>query len=125
MTTTAGNQHQLLRGHANAQRDAGFTLMEMLLVVTILGILGSVLVLSLTGMSTDAADVGCQADRHNVQVAAEAYFAQTGVKQIPATGFGHDRFEQTLVDGGFLRSGSSFHDLDTNGIVTPQGSSPC
>lgn len=105
--------------------DAGYTLIELLIVVLILGILGSVVVLSLGGLSTEAADTGCQADRRQLHVAAEAYFAQTGADQIPATGSDHDRFERSLVDGGFLRSPSTLHDVDTDGDVTPQENSSC
>lgn len=125
MTTTPSHRHPRQTSHSIAQRDGGYTLMELLLVVSILGILGTVVVLSVSGIRTEAAETGCQADRHQLSVAAEAYFAQTGAKQIVAAGVGHNRFEQTLVDADFLRAPSSFHDLDTNGVVTPQGNSSC
>jgi prepilin-type N-terminal cleavage/methylation domain-containing protein len=111
--------------HDRSARDAGFTLIEMLIVILIMGVLGAVAAVSVVGITTEAAGTGCQADRHQLHVAAEAYVAQTGADQIPSTGTGNDRVEQTLVDGGFLRSSSTYHDIDANGIVTPQENSPC
>jgi prepilin-type N-terminal cleavage/methylation domain-containing protein len=105
--------------------DQGYTLIEMLMVVVILGVLGSVVAISLHGMSTEAAGTGCKADDHQLSVAAESFFAQTGADQIPETGAGHDRFEATLVAEGFLRAPSTFHDLDANGVVTPEEHSSC
>jgi hypothetical protein len=81
--------------------------------------------LSLHGLTSEAAETGCQADRRLMHVAAEAYFAQTGADQIPATGIGHDRFEITLVESGLLRAASTYHDLDTDGALIAQGNTSC
>ena len=105
--------------------DCGYTLIEMLMVVVILGILTAAVGLSVSGLSAQAADTGCLTDRRHVHVAAEAYFAQRGVDLIPATGSGHDRYERTLVDGGFLHGVSVQHDLDATGAVTAEGNSSC
>ena len=105
--------------------DAGYTLIELILVVSILGILGAMAVLAVSGLSTEAAETGCLADANQLSIAAEAYVAQTGADQIPETGVDHDRFERTLVNDGFLRSPSAMHDLDADGRVTPQDGSSC
>ena len=115
------NHHQAHKG----VEDAGFTLTELLIVLVILGVLGTVVVMALGGMSTNAADVGCKADRHVVHTAAESFFAQTGADTIAATGTDHDRYEQTLVDGEFLGSTSAMHDVDPDGVVTAQVGSSC
>lgn len=112
-------------GHNPSAPDAGLTLIEMIIVIAILGVLGTVVAVSVVGITTEAAGTGCQADQHQLHVAAEAYIAQTGAGEIPSTGVGNDRIEQTLVDGGFLRSPSTYHDIDADGIVTPQENSPC
>lgn len=101
-------------------RGDGYTLVELLLVVAILGVLTTVAVIAVTGMTTEAADTGCAADRYQLHVAAEAYFAQTGADAIAATGADHDRHERTLVDAGFLRTTSSYHDLTAAGDLTPE-----
>ncbi len=109
----------------SAGSDSGYTLIEMIIVVLILGILSSAAVMVLTGISTEASATGCQADSHQLQTAAEAYFAQRAADEIPATGPDADRFERTLAEGGFLRSPSTYHDLDADGLVTAQQNSPC
>jgi prepilin-type N-terminal cleavage/methylation domain-containing protein len=112
-------------GQTDTVRDCGYTLMELLLVVVILGVLTSVVALAVTGMSTEAAATGCLADSHLMHVAAEAFFAQTGNDTIPATGTDNNRYETTLVDGGFLRAPSSYHDLTPTGTITIEEGSSC
>ena len=125
MTNLAESRHEHLVGHHRSVRDAGFTLIEMIILIAILGVLGAVTAALFGGITSEAAGTGCEADRQLLQVAAEAYIAQTRADQIPATGGGSDRFEQTLVVGGFLRSPSTYHDIDADGIVTAQENSPC
>ena len=113
MTTRASDE-------LSTPSDRGYTLVELLLVVVILGVLGSVVWLGVTGMTTEAADTGCRADRYQLHVSAEAFFAQTGRDQIPATGSDHDRYERTLVADGFLTRISTYHDLTADGALTQE-----
>lgn len=106
-------------------RDGGYTLIELILVVLILGILTSVVVMSVSGVRTEAAESGCDADRRQLHMATEAYFAQFGGDVIAETGLTNDRYELTLVDVGVLRAASDYYDLDADGIVAPQEDSPC
>lgn len=107
------------------QCDAGWTLIEIILVVLIVGILATAAVFAVGGLSAEAADSGCSVDDRSLAIAAGAYFAQTGRSSIPPTGTDHDRHERTLVDGGFLRDVSTYHDLDATGAATPEGNTPC
>ena len=116
------------RATSNSVTDGGYTLIELLVVVLILGVLLGGAILAVGGMSTEAADTGCDTDRRHLHVAVGAFQAQTGndtIAPTPATGTDADRFERTLVEGGFLRSVSEFHDVDAAGTVTPQEHSPC
>lgn len=101
-------------------RDQGYTLIELLCVILLLGVLGSIAVLTLTGVTSEAADTGCRADRRQLHVATEAFFAQTSHDLIPPTGADHDRYERTLVTQGLLDRTSTHHDLTAEGAVTQE-----
>ena len=59
------------------QRDEGFTLIELLIVIVILGILAAVVVFAVGGITDRGNDSACAADRKTLEVAVEAYYAQT------------------------------------------------
>ncbi len=44
---------------------------------------------------------------------------------VPATGVGPDRYEQTLVEAGFIRAASKLIDLADDGSLNPAANSPC
>lgn len=113
---------------SRAATDGGYTLVELLMVVLILGVLLGAAILAVGGVTTEAADTGCDADRRLLHVAVGAYEAQTGndtIAPTPAASTDPDRFERTLVEGGFLRWVSEFHSVDARGTVTPQEGTSC
>jgi len=105
--------------------DHGYTVLELIVVVLLIGLLTSVVIAAVGGMRADAADSSCDADRRSLAVAVEAYHAEHGTGPIPTTGSDHDRFERTLVAAGLLRGASAAHDLDADGVIQPEGNSPC
>lgn len=107
------------------QRDRGATLTELLVVIVILGLLIAALSIAVTGMKSQAAEVGCAADRRHLHTAIESYFAQRETRTIPATGLDHDRYERTLVDAGVLRQASEFYDLGATGVMTMEATATC
>lgn len=110
----------------NEQRpDRGFTLIEALLVILVLGLLAAVVTAAARGITVDAEKSSCMSDKYLVQVAAEAYFAQRGTDTIPSTAKSADGVEQTLVSEGFLREVSSLHDVSPTGTVTPTAKTAC
>jgi prepilin-type N-terminal cleavage/methylation domain-containing protein len=114
--------------------DKGFTLVELLIVIVILGILATVTVFAVRGITTQGQDSACAADQKVLEVAAEAYFAQEGGTTIPnataaeiAAGAAQTPAvtitatpEGKLVALGLMRSESPLFNLNTNGGVTPE-----
>lgn len=80
------------------KRDKGFTLVELLIVIVILGILATVTVFAVRGITDQGQDSACAADEKTLQVAAEAYMAQNGV--YPAN-------TAAMVSEGLLRDVSA------------------
>ena len=58
----------------NAKAGAGFTLVELLVVITIIGILASIVLVSLSNARTKARDVAIQSSLREVRNAAELYY---------------------------------------------------
>lgn len=90
--------------------EAGFTLIEMLIVVIILGILAAVVVFGVSTFRKDSATQACTTDVKTVGTAAEAYKAKTGA--YPAGATDADRIG-VLVTGQYLKSAPS----TTNGYT--------
>lgn len=80
------------------QQDKGFTLVELLIVIVILGILATVTVFAVRGITDQGKTSACEADLKTIQVAAEAYMAQEGT--YPAS-------LAAMESEGFLRDASS------------------
>ena len=56
--------------------EAGFTLVELLIVVAILGILAGVVVFSVAGVQDDSQKSACKAEASTVWTAEEAYYVK-------------------------------------------------
>lgn len=106
-------------------QDTGFTLIEVLLVVMILGLLAAVVVFSVRGTTDRGQSAGCSTDARVLSVAAEAFFAESRLSTIPPTGGGPEQYEATLADRGFLRATSGYYDLIADGSLATTSGSPC
>jgi general secretion pathway protein G len=58
--------------------EKGFTLVELLVVIVILGILAAVVVFAVSGSTDDAKSSACKSDASSAISAIEAYKAKTG-----------------------------------------------
>ena len=56
----------------------GFTLVELLIVITVLGVLAAIVVFAIGGLTAKSAVAACNADATTVDTAVQAYEAQTG-----------------------------------------------
>jgi general secretion pathway protein G len=68
----------LNRLQAKKNNDEGFTLVEMLIVIVVLGILAGITVFGVSTFRADATTSACNASLKTVQVAADAFNAKTG-----------------------------------------------
>ena len=67
----------------DAKKDKGFTLVELLIVIVILGILATVTVFAVRGITNNGKESACAADKKVLETAAESYQAQLG--EYPAS----------------------------------------
>jgi len=63
------------RIQAARESESGFTLVELLIVIVILGVLAGIVVFSVQGITGRGAKAACLSDVASVQVASEAYYA--------------------------------------------------
>lgn len=80
-----------------ARREAGFTLVELLIVIVILGVLAAIVVIAVSGITSRGETEACRTAKRALEAAEEAAFAQKG----------EYLYEDQLVTEGFLREESS------------------
>ena len=106
--------------------DAGFSLVELLVVLVILGILATVVVFAVRGHRRRRRIGGVRIGTAGGRVARSSRGSRrTRASPCQPTGVGPDRFEQTLVEAGMIRSTSTFLDLSDDGSLIPAAGSPC
>jgi general secretion pathway protein G len=99
------------------KKDKGFTLVELLIVIVILGILATVTVFAVRGITDDGQASACAATEKTYEVAVEAYYAKFGADVDPS---GAD-----LETAGLVRSYDSTNFTVTAGAITPTAGGPC
>ncbi len=113
------------------KQDKGFTLVELLIVIVILGILATVTVFAVRGITDQGQTSACSADQKTLETAAETWFAQYGGTALPGTITATKSTppvaipagtsaEGALVLAGFLVDPSSNYLMNADGSLTVQ-----
>ena len=95
------------------QADDGFTLVELLIVIVVLGILAGIVVFGVANFKTQADTAACKANVKTVQVAIDAYKANLATNANPTM--------TQLVDGNYIKSAPAGVTI-TDGVA---GSNAC
>jgi prepilin-type N-terminal cleavage/methylation domain-containing protein len=101
------------------KKDHGFTLVELLVVVVIMGVLSTVSVFAVRGISDRGQQSACDSDKRVLEVAVETWFADESLATSGTLS------EQGLVDAELLRSLSPLYDVGSDGSVTATVDGAC
>ena len=96
--------------------ESGFTLLELLIVMIVLGILGGITSLAVVDMRGDATDARCRSDVRNLQVANAAYKARTGTDAANL---------QALIDNDYLDEAPESGVTIADGVTSPATQDGC
>ena len=88
--------------------EKGFTLVELLIVIVILGILAGIVVFAVGNLTSNAKSNACSTEKSTVITADEAYKAQNG-SYTDTTG---------LVSAGLLKTTPASYQISSAGTVT-------
>ena len=99
-------RHALIIGRDKNMVERGFTLVELLIVIVILGILAGIVVFAVGNLTSNAKTNACATEKSTISTALEAYKANTGAYPTAADAGGgaHGAWTCSTVSRGAGRS---------------------
>jgi general secretion pathway protein G len=113
---------------AGTADERGFTLVEMLIVIVLLGVLAGIVVFAVGNATSNAKATGCNAEKRTINEALESYKANTGVYPTAAAAGGGSHTAMDLLSGNaattpafgtLLKSVPALYAIDDSGNVSP------
>ena len=104
----------------NKNQDKGFTLVELLIVIVILGILATVTVFAVSGITDRGQQNACAVEKRALETATEAYFVENS-QTFPTT-------LAQLETGGFIKDpvrAGVWSNPDASGNITAVSGGDC
>jgi len=89
--------------------ERGFTLVELLIVIVILGILAGIVVFAVGNLTSSAKSNSCSQEKSTLITADEAYKAQTG-SYTDAAG---------LLASGLIKAAPTMYTINASGTTSP------
>lgn len=105
------------------QDNKGFTLVELLITVAILGVLAGVVLLNIGGLAGEGETEAGQAEKVTVQTAMDAMMAKTAISSVNATAATNDMSAfptGNVLYPNYLRMATTkgTYSCDSTGLVT-------
>ncbi len=98
-----------MRSLKSFKKQEGFTIVELLIVIVVIGILATLVIITFSGIQQRARDTQRQTDINGLQGHVEAYYADTGTYPTLAM----------ITDSGFR--GAHMRGLDPEALAAPDG----
>ncbi len=95
----------------------GFTLIELLVVIAIIGILASIVLVSINSTRIKARDARRMSDLRNVQLALEMYYDKYGTYKVSGTGWGGLGIGWLAYEGGGSYTKAVTRELQEEGFL--------